>query len=83
MFEKIANNKNQKLKNLKNEKDIKNEQIKKLVLKEKNVLLDIFKYSFEEDDYLNYNKINVAFNFFLINSYYKYSKIALKNANSA
>ena len=74
MFEKIANNKNQKLKNLKNEKDIKNEQIKKLVLKEKNVLLDIFKYSFEEDDYLNYNKINVAFNFFLINSYYKYSR---------
>ena len=74
IFENITNNKNQKLKNLKNEKDIKNEQIKKLVLKEKNVLLDIFKYSFEEDDYLNYNRINIAFNFFLINSYYKYSR---------
>ena len=71
IFENIANNKNQKLKN---EKDIKNEQIKKLALKEKNVLLDIFKYSFEEDDYLNYNRINIAFNFFLINSYYKYSR---------
>ena len=83
MFENIIKDKNQKLKNLKDEKDIKIEQKKKLVLKGKNVLLDILKNSFEEDDYLNYNKLNVAFNFFLINSYYRYSrKIALENTNS-
>ena len=83
MFEKIINDKKQKLKNLKDEKDIKIEQKKKLVLKGKNVLLDILKYSFEEDNYLNYNKLNIAFNFFLINSYYKYSRqIGLENINS-
>ena len=83
MFENIINNKKQKLKNLKDENDIKNEQTKKLVLKGKNVLLDIFKFNFEEDDYMNYNKLNIAYNFFLINSYYRYSrKIALENTNS-
>jgi len=70
-------------KNIKNEKkknDIKNEQTKKLVLKGKNVLLDIFEFNFEEDDYMNYNKLNSAFNFFLINSYYKYyGQIAFEN----
>ena len=53
------------------------------MLKGKNILLDIFGYNFEEDDYLNYSKLNIAFNFFLINSYYKYSRqIALENINS-
>ena len=83
MFENIINNKKQKLKNLKDENDIKNEQTKKIVLKGKNVLLDVLKYSFEEDDYLNYNKLNTAFNFFLVNSYYKYTKqISSENTNS-
>ena len=83
MFESILNDKNQKLKNLKDEKDIKNEKSKKLVLKGKNILLNILKNSFEEDDYLNYNKLNIAFSFFLINSYYRYSRrISLENTNS-
>ena len=72
--------------NIKNANDIKvdnnnnkNGYIKKLILKRKNVLLDIFKNKFEGDDYLNYNKLNSAVNFFLVNSYYKYTKqIALE-----
>ena len=70
----------QNIKNEKKKNDIKNEQTKKLVLKGKNVLLDIFEFNFEEDDYMNYNKLNSAFNFFLINSYYKYyGQIAFEN----
>ena len=80
MFENIKTNKKQKAKKLKSEKDSKNEQSKKLVLKGKNVLLNIFRNKFEADDFINYNKLNNAFNFFLINSYYKYSRqIALEN----
>ena len=83
IYENIKNGKKQKSKKLKGEKVIKNEQTKKLVLKGKNILLDIFGYNFEEDDYLNYSKLNIAFNFFLINSCYKYSRqIALENVNS-
>ena len=44
----------------------------KLVLKKKNELMEIFKNKFESDDFLNFHKIESAFNFFLINSYYKY-----------
>ena len=74
LFENIKNAKKQKLKNLKKEKDIKNDETKKLVSKGKNKLLDIFRYNLEADDYLNYTKLNIAFNFYLINSYYKYSR---------
>ena len=82
MFEHIIKDKKQKLEKLKDEKDIKNEKTKKLVLKGKNILLNIFKDRFEEDDYLNYSKLNIAFNFFLINSYYKYLRqIAFENTN--
>ena len=80
MFENIKNDKKQKLKDLKDENDIKNEKTKKLVLKGKNLLLNIFRNKFEADDFINYNKLNNAFNFFLINSYYKYSRqIILEN----
>ena len=82
LFEHIIKDKKQKLEKLKDEKDIKNEKTKKLVLKGKNILLNIFKDRFEEDDYLNYSKLNIAFNFFLINSYYKYLRqIAFENTN--
>jgi len=46
----------------------------KLVLKSKNEFIDLFKNNFESDDYLNLNKLESSFNFFLINSYYKYLK---------
>ncbi len=36
--------------------------------------MELFKNRFESDDYLNFNKIESSFNFFLINSYYKYLK---------
>ena len=56
---------------------------KKLILKRNNILIDILKDRFESDDFLNYNKLENAFNFFLINSYYKYSRqIGLENAIS-
>ena len=43
----------------------------KLILKKKNELMEVFKNKFENDDYLDINKIESSFNFFLINSYYK------------
>ena len=55
-------------------KDGDEKQNIKLILKQKNELMEIFKNKFEEDDYINFNKIESSFNFFLINSYYKYLK---------
>ena len=55
-------------------KDGDEKQNIKLILKQKNELMEIFKNKFEVDDYLNLNKIESSFNFFLINSYYKYLK---------
>ena len=82
MFENIKN-KQRKKSEISNEDDINDIQEKKLILKRKNVLIDIFKNRFESDDFLNYNKLDSAFNFFLINSYYKYSRqIALENVIS-
>ena len=60
-------------KNVNNDKDDENKKIK-LILKKNNELMEIFKSKFEGDDYLNSNKIESSFNFFLINSYYKYLK---------
>ena len=80
MFENIGNLKNRKLKEKKEGDNKKNEPDKKLVLKRKAVLFDIFEDKFETDDYLNFNNLNNAFNFFLINSYYKYYRqISSKN----
>ena len=83
MFKNIKNKhktKNLKSKELKKENEVEKEQTKKLILKRKNLLIEIFKNKFESDDYLNFNKLNSTFNFFLLNSYYKYSKqIAFEN----
>ena len=55
----------------------------KLILKKKNELMEVFKNKFENDDYLDINKIESSFNFFLINSYYKYLKqISFENNNT-
>ena len=63
-----------------NEEDSEKKHTKKLILKRKNILLDIYKKRFESDEFLNYNKIDNAFNFFLINSFYKYQRqIGKKN----
>ena len=63
-------------------KDGDEKQNIKLVLKKKNELIDLFKNKFESDDFLNFNKIESAFNFFLINSYYKYLRqIAMEENN--
>jgi hypothetical protein len=72
----FGNIKNKQVKNdnIPNEEDSGKTRIKKLVLKRKNILIDIYKNRFESDDFLNYNKLDSAFNFFLINSYYKYCR---------
>ena len=64
-------------------KDGDEKQNVKLVLKKKNELMEYFKSKFECDDYINVVKIESSFNFFLINSYYKYLKqISLEENNS-
>ena len=45
-------------------KDGDEKQNIKLILKQKNELMDMFKIKFEEDDYINFNKIESSFNFF-------------------
>ena len=83
MFENIKNRQNKNKENINEEFDNDDIPVKKLVLKRKNVLIEIFKNRFESDDFLNYNKLESAFNFFLINSYYKYYRqIALENTIS-
>ena len=83
MFQNIKINKEKEKKEKKNLKeDFKKAEIdvKKLVLKRKNILIDTLKNNFESDDFLNYNKLESAFNFFLVNSYHKYFRqIALEN----
>ena len=56
----------------------------KLILKKNNELIEIFKIKFEADDYLDLYKIENSFNFFLVNSYYKYLKLIeeLEGSNS-
>ena len=80
MFENIKNKQKKEKENLREESKKGEMEIKKLVLKRKNLLIDTFRNNFESDDFLNYNKLDSAFNFFLINSYYKYSRqISLEN----
>ena len=62
MFENIKNKQNKKKENEKEEFDNDKIPVKKLVLKRKNVLIDIFKNRFESDDLLNYKQ---CFQFFL------------------
>ena len=63
-------------------KDGDEKQNIKLILKKKNELMELFKNKFESDDFLNFNKIESSFNFFLVNSYYKYLKqISLEKNN--
>ena len=83
MFENIKNKQRKRSEISGDDDEINEFQEKKLILKRKNVLIDIFKNRFESDDFLNYNKLDSAFNFFLINSYYKYSRqLALENVVS-
>ena len=78
MFENIKNKQQNNILEEENEND--DIKIKKLVLKRKNILIELLKNRFESDDFLNYNKLENVFNFFLINSYYKYSRqIGLEN----
>jgi hypothetical protein len=54
----------------------------KLILKNKNEFIELFKNNFESDDYLSLSKLESSFNFYLINSYYKYLKqISAENNN--
>ena len=63
-------------------KDGDEKQNIKLVLKQKNELMEFFKFKFESDDYINYNRIESSFNFFLVNSYYKYLKQIVLEGNN-
>jgi hypothetical protein len=83
MFENIKNKQIKENPKINEEIDNDDIPIKKLVLKRKNVLINIFRNRFESDDFLSYNQLENAFNFYLVNSYYKYSRqISLGNNNS-
>ena len=46
----------------------------KLIQKQDNELIELFKDKFESDDYINIYKLENSFDFFLVNTYYKYLK---------
>ena len=80
MFENLMNRQKKIDEVSKEEKDEDKIKVKKLILKRKNILIDLLRNRFESDDFLNHNKLDNAFNFFLVNSYYKYSRqILLEN----
>ena len=90
MFKNVINKMNGRNRTYDNEKNINDllllgdeNQSVKLILKRKNELMEMFKKKFEGDDYINFNKIENSFNFFLVNSYYKYLKqIIFEGSNS-
>ena len=59
-----------------------NNIITKIMYKERNCLLDELENNFENDDFLKRDKLDAAFNFFLINVYYKYLKKILPTSES-
>ena len=55
----------------------------KIIWKEKNKILEDFEYNFENDDYLKKDKLNSAFDSYIINAYYKYLKKIIFSYNSS
>jgi hypothetical protein len=52
-----------------------------LIWKNKNVIMKNIEEKFEQDDYLNLDKLKSAFNSSIINNYYNYLSRILKNSN--
>ena len=78
-IEDISYNNNEVLIEGENKKD--NIQI---IWKEKNKIIEEFENNFENDDYLKKDKINLVFDSFLTNAYYKYiKKITYLNKSSS
>ena len=50
-----------------------------IIWKERNLLMDELENNFENDDYIKRDKLESAFNYFLINVYYKYIKKIIPN----
>ena len=51
----------------------------KIVFKNKNIIMKKIEEKFEQDDYLNLNKLDSYFNTTLINSFYNYTKRIISN----
>ena len=54
----------------------------KLVFKNKNLIMKVVEEKFEQDDYLQLNKLESSFNTTLINSFYNYSKKIINSKNN-
>ncbi len=51
----------------------------KIIFKNKNIIMKKIEEKFEQDDYLNLNKLDSYFNTTLINSFYNYTKRIISN----
>ena len=69
--------KNKKIKFLNENKGNENSEIK-LIMKNKNLIMKAIETKFEQDDYIQLNKLDSAFNNYLQNGYYNYIKKVLK-----
>ena len=68
----ISNNNNKENRNL-------NIDNIKIIFKNKNIIMKKIEEKFEQDDYLNLNKLDSYFNTTLINSFYNYTKRIISN----
>ena len=78
IYNKMEENKEDNEQNIDNNDIIINQENEKqnvkLIRKSKNEFIELLKNNFESDEYFDVKKLELAFNFFLINSYYKYLK---------
>jgi hypothetical protein len=73
IFKKVEEMKKKQFKEGRGNKDLNIDNIK-IVFKNKNIIMKKIEEKFEQDDYLNLNKLDSYFNNTLINSYYNYMK---------
>ena len=79
IFKKVEEMKKSQINN--NNKENRNLNIDniKIVFKNKNIIMKKIEEKFEQDDYLNLNKLDSYFNTTLINSFYNYTKRIISN----
>ena len=78
IFKKVEEMKKSQISNNKENRNLNIDNIK-IVFKNKNIIMKKIEEKFEQDDYLNLNKLDSYFNTTLINSFYNYTKRIISN----
>ena len=78
IFKKVEEMKKSQISNNKENRNLNIDNIK-IIFKNKNIIMKKIEEKFEQDDYLNLNKLDSYFNTTLINSFYNYTKRIISN----